>query len=603
MNHKFKIILIVTIMHCAQFMQAAQSDWYTSFMPTLSANSLRWPASWKLSKRSLIHPINNYEVLPVDAQAPQNEASVLASVTHEINLQDDNNVSANLARQEDMSMHDISYSDLDNNAVRQRIRRTVALALVSYPDTPGQVQDRLKNTTPPTTISHELEFVFADRSTWTAACKRLKKNIDMFDIYGTPTIKKRSAFNNHPAIYSHKELAWQEFDKALTAVIELMRRGKLNDKFFWVGNKPDRSFYNLAQQIFMPYVQRLDLQEGQKVIFHGDIHGDIHSLINELDALAVAGYFVGDTFELVDKNNYMIFLGDYVDRGHYGSEVMYTLFRLKLANPENVIMVRGNHEEESISNVYGFAHELIDTFGPSQNGYNKIYRLYNFLPVALYVGSGNDYVQCCHGGLEYGYKPEELLRNNKIFQSLENKLYRADFIDYLKRKDKFEYVNHLGRITELFKNITISSPANEYGKLGFMWFDFVKNGSSQWTIGRGLAADKDLTQTVLRYQNYGSFKKVRGIVRAHQHAVTREVQDPLNLMQELIDSRGLYNQWQPIETRAVRRLSDGIVWTLNVAPDGMYGSGCNFKFGTYAILTIGSQYEDWMFEIFNTQLY
>ncbi len=31
------------------------------------------------------------------------------------------------------------------------------------------------------------------------------------------------------------------------------------------------------------------------------------------------------------------------------------------------------------------------------------------MPAALYLGCGNDYIQCCHGGIEIGYTPHALL--------------------------------------------------------------------------------------------------------------------------------------------------------------------------------------------------
>ena len=51
---------------------------------------------------------------------------------------------------------------------------------------------------------------------------------------------------------------------------------------------------------------------------------------------------IDDNFVLIPENLYMIFLGDYVDRGQFGAEVLYTILRLKLANPDHVFMVRGN---------------------------------------------------------------------------------------------------------------------------------------------------------------------------------------------------------------------------------------------------------------------
>ena len=611
MNFRLKIITIMVIVCSVQFMQASESDWYSSFMSNFDTVKKSWPASWNSSRRYAIHPI---DINTVTAKKTSPEVlSVRTGITHEESYDEDS------SRCGDVSLDGMNLEEPTDNSSETAYRlATCAAAQYINKNAQGTVKNTVKSKksatvapaqhvagskkVSPKAVFVEIDFKFA-RSNWSDACKKLKMNIDMVDAAGLGLVKKGSAFNYHPNIHTNKEFAWQEFNKALTAVLDLMRHGKLGQQVLWVDGKPDASFYDLSQKVFAPYVQKLDLNEGQKVIFHGDIHGDIHSFIHELDALAAEGYFIGDTFELADKNNYLVFLGDYVDRGHYGSEVMYTLLRLQLANPYNVIMVRGNHEDQILSDYYGFGRELIATFGPDASRYDKIYRLYNFMPVALYVGSENDYLQCCHGGIEYGYKPQALLQSDKIFHSLKNKLDRADFIKYLQHKNKFHYVSYLQDVGELFHNITISSPTGQDGILGFMWFDFLKIGSSQWKNGRGLAADKNLTQMALRYQSHGSAKQVRGIVRAHQHATSLDQIDPLNLMKELIDSRGFYKQWRPVETSKVRTLHDGIVWTLNVAPDGAYGKGCGFEFGSYTILTIGYRYEDWKFEVFNTDLY
>ena len=63
------------------------------------------------------------------------------------------------------------------------------------------------------------------------------------------------------------------------------------------------------------------------------------------------------TLPLAKPNTYMVFLGDYTDRGNYGIEVLYTMLRLKLANPEQVFMARGNHEDIQMIASYGFLAE------------------------------------------------------------------------------------------------------------------------------------------------------------------------------------------------------------------------------------------------------
>ena len=65
-----------------------------------------------------------------------------------------------------------------------------------------------------------------------------------------------------------------------------------------------------------------------------------YNIYNQKNAYSSCG-----TSTISNKVTYMVFLGDYVDRGFYGTEVLYTIMMLKIANPEKVILLRGNHED------------------------------------------------------------------------------------------------------------------------------------------------------------------------------------------------------------------------------------------------------------------
>lgn len=43
-------------------------------------------------------------------------------------------------------------------------------------------------------------------------------------------------------------------------------------------------------------------------------------------------------------------------------EVVFTLFSYKLLNPEGFFLVRGNHETEEITKVYGFHAEVKEKY-------------------------------------------------------------------------------------------------------------------------------------------------------------------------------------------------------------------------------------------------
>jgi protein phosphatase len=75
-----------------------------------------------------------------------------------------------------------------------------------------------------------------------------------------------------------------------------------------------------------------------ELIVVGDLHGDMDSLEH---ILAETGF---EERVMEGEPLYIIFLGDYVDRGPRQVEVLYRLLRLLGSYPHRVVLLRGNHE-------------------------------------------------------------------------------------------------------------------------------------------------------------------------------------------------------------------------------------------------------------------
>jgi protein phosphatase len=134
----------------------------------------------------------------------------------------------------------------------------------------------------------------------------------------------------------------------------------------------------------------------------GDIHGNIDDLIRIFAKCQYPPY------------SQFLFLGDYVDRGDCGVEVMVLLFALKLKFPQHVFLLRGNHETFQVSKSYGFAKECRSKFNARL--FNEMNYLWTYLPIAAVI---QDSIFCVHGGispvvldleeLEQMPKPKEML--------------------------------------------------------------------------------------------------------------------------------------------------------------------------------------------------
>lgn len=114
----------------------------------------------------------------------------------------------------------------------------------------------------------------------------------------------------------------------------------------------------------------------------GDIHGQYYDFVHLLDKAGSP-----------KKINY-IFLGDYVDRGIFSVEWVILLFSLKVAHPENVILLRGNHEWRNMTDHFTFREETINKY--DEDTYKTIMDAFDSMPLAAVV---NDRYLAIHGGL------------------------------------------------------------------------------------------------------------------------------------------------------------------------------------------------------------
>jgi len=167
-----------------------------------------------------------------------------------------------------------------------------------------------------------------------------------------------------------------------------------------INNIPIKDDHEIIYNIVVP--------NNTKIIVMGDQHGSLHSFFRIFIRLISMG-IINKDFKL-KKNYKIIFLGDIIDRGYFGIEIMYIILKLITINNTkssdlsniNVILNRGNHEEFDMFNVNGFSKEIKKKFGnkSKQQIIDKFINLYKFCPSAIILKHKNIKYWLCHGGFD-----------------------------------------------------------------------------------------------------------------------------------------------------------------------------------------------------------
>ncbi|XP_073137727.1 serine/threonine-protein phosphatase BSL1-like isoform X3 [Henckelia pumila] len=162
-----------------------------------------------------------------------------------------------------------------------------------------------------------------------------------------------------------------------------------NRKFFLDSYEIGELCY-AAEQIFMHEPTVLQLKAPIKLF--GDLHGQFGDLMRLFDE-----YGYPSTAGDITYIDYL-FLGDYVDRGQHSLETITLLLALKIEYPENVHLIRGNHEAADINALFGFRIECIERMGENDGiwAWARFNQLFNYLPLAALIEKK---IICMHGGI------------------------------------------------------------------------------------------------------------------------------------------------------------------------------------------------------------
>jgi len=125
----------------------------------------------------------------------------------------------------------------------------------------------------------------------------------------------------------------------------------------------------------------------------GDIHGQYSDLLHMFKEMSDKNKYEQNE-QIISGNSRYLFMGDYVNRGKQSCEVICLLLALKVRFPSQVIILRGNHESQAITRIYGFFDEIKRRYNIKL--WTTFVTCFNHMPVVALI---DEKIMCMHGGI------------------------------------------------------------------------------------------------------------------------------------------------------------------------------------------------------------
>lgn len=144
---------------------------------------------------------------------------------------------------------------------------------------------------------------------------------------------------------------------------------------------------SLTQFEALPTLLRLSIppKSGSSFTIFGDTHGQFMDLSHILSD-KVAGF--------PSVKQQFLFNGDFVDRGRQSFEVIMTLLAIKLAAPNSLHLLRGNHETTMMNKNMGFESEIVRKY--DHEVLDAFRKVFSAMPLAAVL---EDECFVVHGGI------------------------------------------------------------------------------------------------------------------------------------------------------------------------------------------------------------
>uniref|UniRef100_A0AAV1VD14 Serine/threonine-protein phosphatase n=1 Tax=Peronospora matthiolae TaxID=2874970 RepID=A0AAV1VD14_9STRA len=187
-----------------------------------------------------------------------------------------------------------------------------------------------------------------------------------------------------------------------------------------------------------PTMVEFTIAPAKHVTIIGDLHGQLDDLL-----------LIFRENGLPSKSNPYVFNGDFVDRGDRGVEIAVIIYLFKLLYPGHVLLNRGNHEENSITQLFGFMKECDVKY--DRYVYDLFCESFRYLPLATLI---DERVLVVHGGVP---------RDNMLVKDF-NTLDRAGYdLARYRNKPKCRKERESYRKMQLMRDLLWSDPKETKG--------------------------------------------------------------------------------------------------------------------------------------------
>ncbi|MHA1453734.1 MAG: metallophosphoesterase [Promethearchaeota archaeon] len=235
----------------------------------------------------------------------------------------------------------------------------------------------------------------------------------------------------------------------------------------------------------------------KNTVIIGDIHGD----------MSIMGKILNHFLE--EKIKSIIFLGDYVDRGSHSLQILLSVYALKLAFPDRICLLKGNHEDINVNKKYGFYDEIVEKY--NSKIMDKIDESYNYLSLMAITPARSF---CVHGGL-----PKNIITIEEL-KKITKPYFKLGLTTPNRQSISQNIKNKVPNLDETKIDLfSLSRPPNSDGKLLYnayyqmLWNDPLENISGFLGSKRGNNIFKFGEDIVTQFLKRNRLKR---IIRSHE---------------------------------------------------------------------------------------